>query len=115
MEFKTLFSYTSNQSSGVCVYLPRYFLNQTPRKYMKLNGLRKANITDYQDIIDLMENADHQNRIPLQWDRLESLLKEPKESLLVYESEGRIVGFMVAHFLAPCFQFEGEYQELENR
>ncbi|MDE3213141.1 MAG: hypothetical protein KGM98_07895 [Bacteroidota bacterium] len=81
---------------------------------MNQNGLRQAIPEDYQEIMHLIDQADQKNKIPLQWDRLESLLEDPTGSIMVYESQGRIVGLMTTHFLSPLIQYAGEYQEVSQ-
>ena len=77
-------------------------------------GLRKATMQDYQAILELMEQEDDKNKIPIQWDKLELMLKDPEGVLMVYESEGVILGIMAAHIVPIGLQRLHEFQEAEE-
>jgi GNAT superfamily N-acetyltransferase len=74
-------------------------------------GIRRATIEDWQAIQSLLVQLDYKGAAGLASGKMERMLQDPDEVLLVYAGEGRILGFLSLHFI-PQIALEGDFARI---
>jgi GNAT superfamily N-acetyltransferase len=70
-------------------------------------GIRKATLADHDGIKDLIDQLDYFGSESFLQSKMEIVINNPLEELLVYELEDRVVSFIVLEFL-PQLGLEGD-------
>lgn len=65
-------------------------------------GIRKAEIDDWREICELLNELDYPKTEPFIKSKMERLLNHPDEELLVYEYDGKVVAFITFYY-TNCF------------
>jgi len=70
-------------------------------------GIRKATLSDYKGLAKLLDQLDYPGSEDFIIPKMEIILNNPLEELLVYELEGSVVGFIILEFL-PQLGLKGD-------
>jgi GNAT superfamily N-acetyltransferase len=71
-------------------------------------GIRKAHVEDWQQICLLLNQLEYPNSERFLKEKLEVLLKDHNEVLLVYEEDNRVIALISVHFI-PQLAVKGDF------
>jgi len=71
-------------------------------------SIRKATLADHKAIKHLLEQLEYPATPDLIKNRMEAMLHHPDQQILVYEDQGKIVGFISLHFI-PQIALAGDF------
>ena len=74
-------------------------------------GIREAKVDDWVSMVDLLNQLGYQDTESFLKRRVQSLLDDLNEELLVYEMEDRVVAVMSLHFI-PQLALEGDFARI---
>lgn len=74
-------------------------------------GLRKAKIEDHKQISLLLTQLDYPNTEPFIKEKIEILLMDPNEELLVFEEDKDIIALISVHFI-PQLAVKGDFARI---
>ncbi|WP_221766341.1 GNAT family N-acetyltransferase [Lysinibacillus telephonicus] len=74
-------------------------------------GIRKACIDDCKQISLLLNQLDYPNTEPFLKEKVQILLMDPNEELLVFEEEKNVIAFISVHFI-PQLAVKGDFARI---
>lgn len=74
-------------------------------------SIRPARVSDWQQIRLLLDQLEYPGTEKFLEARIEQLVNDPNEALLVYEQADRILGFISLHFI-PQIALEGDFARI---
>lgn len=74
-------------------------------------GIRDAEITDWKDIKELLQQLDYSDNDSFLQDKIKTLLNHPDERLLVYEYDKKVVALISIHFI-PQLALKGDFARI---
>lgn len=74
-------------------------------------GIRSAKKTDWKEIKELLDQLEYPGTEKFLESRIEQLVNDPDEALLVYEESGKLLGFISLHFI-PQIALEGDFARI---
>ena len=78
---------------------------------MKTLGIRKAKLDDWKQISLLLDQLDYPNTDEFIKDKLEKLLLDNNEELVVYEENQEVIAFISIHFI-PQIAVKGDFARI---
>ncbi|HLO10854.1 GNAT family N-acetyltransferase [Neobacillus drentensis] len=73
--------------------------------------IRKANVEDYKQISLLLNQLDYTDTEPFIKEKVERLLMDPNEELLVFEEEKSVIALISVHFI-PQLAVKGDFARI---
>lgn len=73
--------------------------------------IRKAVIEDWKQISSLLDQLDYSNTESFIKEKLEVLLRNPNEELLVFEESNQVIAFISMHFI-PQLALKGDFARI---
>ncbi|WP_160723694.1 GNAT family N-acetyltransferase [Bacillus sp. USDA818B3_A] len=74
-------------------------------------GIRKANVEDCKQISLLLNQLDYPDTEPFLKEKVEILLMDPNEVLLVFEEDRSVIAFISVHFI-PQLAVKGDFARI---
>lgn len=74
-------------------------------------GIRTANVADWKQISLLLNQLDYPDTETFLIEKIETLLTEPNEELLVYDKDSRIIALISIHFM-PQLAVKGDFARI---
>ncbi|WP_462408541.1 GNAT family N-acetyltransferase [Neobacillus sp. Marseille-QA0830] len=74
-------------------------------------GIRKARVDDWKQISLLLNQLGYPDTEPFLKEKVETLLMEPNEELLVFEEDSRVVAVISIHFI-PQLAVKGDFARI---
>lgn len=74
-------------------------------------GIRTANVEDWQKIYLLLNQLDYPNTDTFIKEKIETLLIDPNEELLVYEEDKEVIALISIHFI-PQLAVKGDFARI---
>ncbi|MDR6125320.1 GNAT superfamily N-acetyltransferase [Bacillus sp. SLBN-46] len=74
-------------------------------------GIRTANVEDWKQISLLLNQLDYPDTETFIKEKIETLLTEPNEELLVYDKDSRIIALISIHFI-PQLAVKGDFARI---
>ena len=74
-------------------------------------GIREARVSDWKEIMGLLEQLDYGDTASFLQDKIKNLLNHPDEKLVVYESNQRVVAVISIHFI-PQLALKGDFARI---
>lgn len=73
--------------------------------------IRKAVIEDWKQISSLLDQLDYSNTESFIKEKLEALLRNPNEELLIFEESNQVIAFISMHFI-PQLALKGDFARI---
>ncbi len=73
--------------------------------------IRKAVIEDWKQISSLLDQLDYSNTESFIKEKLEALLSNPNEELLIFEESNQVIAFISMHFI-PQLALKGDFARI---
>jgi GNAT superfamily N-acetyltransferase len=74
-------------------------------------GIRSAKKSDWKEIKELLDQLEYPGTEKFLESRIEQLVNDPDDALLVYEESGKLLGFISLHFI-PQIALEGDFARI---
>ena len=74
-------------------------------------SIRNAVVGDWKEIAVLLDQLEYPGSAHFLERKISTMIEDPKERLLVYEEDGRILGFVSLHFI-PQIALEGDFARI---
>jgi len=106
VNFSTLVSENQLRNDISAIYFFNFALDSHIDNFLCM-GIRKATLADHHGIKNLLDQLDYPDGESFLLKKMEIVINNPLEELIVYEWEGKVVAFIVLEFL-PQLGLKGD-------